>query len=264
MAELLGLSSRHPVTLEMSFRSLIRRAESVCADGWGAVFYEQNDAYIFREPRPVDESRLAHLLGDCGIPSQLIISHIRDATIGPVELRNTHPFTREIHGRLHSFAFNGDLTNVSELELAMDRFCPIGETDGEFIFCWIMEQLYNHRVDNGAWRNKAAILKSLGEQLADLGSVSFLYSDSRWLYAFASPRSQADDLHSRGLYFTTQLFDKAQNLTPCDGLMIRSSSNTPQALGLIASMPLSSEEWIPLEKNQLLVFEKGELTNFGI
>lgn len=52
MCELLGVSSLHSVTLEMSFQSLMHRAKIANPDGWGAVFYEQNDAYVFREPRP--------------------------------------------------------------------------------------------------------------------------------------------------------------------------------------------------------------------
>ena len=122
MCELLGVSSQHPVTLEMSFQTLMKRAETVNPDGWGAVFYEQNDAYVFREPRPASNSKLANLLGQCGVESRLVLSHIRRATTGPIELRNTHPFTREIHGLLQSFAFNGNVPSVFDLDLTLDQF----------------------------------------------------------------------------------------------------------------------------------------------
>ncbi len=112
VCDLLGISSRYPAMIELSFQKLMERTETVNSDGWGAVFYEKNDAYVFREPRPGSVSRLAGLLGHCGVESSLAISHIRKATGGAVELRNTHPFTREIHGRLHSFAFNGDVPEV--------------------------------------------------------------------------------------------------------------------------------------------------------
>ena len=59
MCELLGLSARYPVTLEMSFQKLMQRAELSNPDGWGAVFYKQNDAYVFREPKPAINSALA-------------------------------------------------------------------------------------------------------------------------------------------------------------------------------------------------------------
>jgi predicted glutamine amidotransferase len=154
--------------LEISFQKLIGRADRGNPDGWGAVFYEKNDAYVFREPRPASDSRLASLLGQCGVESHLIISHIRRATTGSIELKNTHSFTREIQGRLHSFAFNGNVHDVFELELLMDRFSPIGETDGEFAFSWILEQLMIEAVD-GNWKDTAAVQQSCGTQLVEMG-----------------------------------------------------------------------------------------------
>ncbi len=139
MCELLGVSSLHPVTLEMSFQSLMHRARLANPDDWGAVFYEQNNAYVFREPRPANNSQLARLLGLCGIESQLVISHIRRATTGSIELRNTHPFMREFNGRMHSFAFNGNVPGIFDLCLASNRFLPIGDTDGELAFCRLLE-----------------------------------------------------------------------------------------------------------------------------
>jgi len=242
----------------MSFQSLMQRARLANPDGWGAVFYEQNDAYVFREPRPAHNSQLARLLGHCGIESSLVLSHIRKATTGPIELRNTHPFTREIHGRLHSFAFNGDVPGVFNLGLTLGQFSPIGDTDGEFAFCWFLEQL-SSQVDNDDWKHTASILKSFGEQLATLGPANFLYSDSQRLYAFASKRCHSDGLHPPGLYHNTRHCDQQQHSIPCVGLSIQSVSVVAQALTLIASVPLSDETWVPFEENQLLVIENGEI-----
>jgi predicted glutamine amidotransferase len=238
----------------------MQRAELVNPDGWGAIFYEQNDAYVFREPRPAHDSHLANLLGQCGVESQLVISHIRKATTGPIELRNTHPFTREIRGRLHSFAFNGNVPEVFNLKLKTDRFSPLGETDGEFAFCCLLEQLFD-QVKNGDWKRSASILKSFGEQLGSMGPANFLYSDSLYLYAFASQRSHADGMHPPGLHFNTRRCIEGQHPTPCVGLNIQSDTSLEQKLTLIASVPLSDETWIPFEENQLLVLENGSVVN---
>ena len=260
MCELLGVSSQHPVTLEMSFKTLMQRAETVNPDGWGAVFYEQNDAYVFREPRPANNSRLANLIGQCGVESRLVLSHIRRATTGPIELRNTHPFTREIHGRLHSFAFNGNVPSVFDLDLTLDQFCPIGETDGEYAFCWLLEQLTSQD-DNGDWKHTASIVKSLGEQLAAMGPANFLFSDSRRLYAFASQRRHTDGLRPPGLFYNTRHCDQKRSRIPCVGLSIQLGSSVAQQLTLITSVPLSDETWIPFGENQLLVIENGQILN---
>ena len=227
-------------------------------DGWGAVFYEKNDAYVFREPRVLSDSHLAKLLMQGGIESNLVVSHIRRATSGCAELRNTHPFTREVFGRLHSFAFNGNIPGVFELDLIMDRFSPLGETDGEYAFCWLLERI-SGLVDNSDWEQKTDILKMFGDQLAQMGPANFLYSDSLRLYAFASRRSHSDGIRSPGLYYNKRHCKQAQNAMPWTGLSIQSSADQEQELNVIASVPLSENDWIPFEENQLMVFEKGEL-----
>ena len=257
MCELLGVSSLRPVTLEISFQKMIERADAGHPDGWGAVFYDKNDTYLFREPRPASDSRLASLLGQCGVESSLIISHIRRATTGAIELRNTHPFTREIQGRVHSFAFNGNVPDVFDLDLTMDRFCPVGDTDAEYAFCWILEWLMAEAVDGDA-KQTAAVLQSCGEQLAEMGPANFLYSDSLNLFAFASRRSHADGVHPPGLHFLSRRCEQTEETIACFGLSIDSPSNGEQRLGLVASVPLSDEVWTPLEENQLMILRDGQ------
>ncbi len=48
------------------------------------------------------------------VASEIVIAHIRRASFGPVELRNTHPFRREFGGRVHTFAHNGDLPGLEQ------------------------------------------------------------------------------------------------------------------------------------------------------
>ena len=258
MCELLGLSAQYPVTLEMSFQKLMQRAELSNPDGWGVVFYEQNDAYVFREPRPASNSRLANLLAQCGIESYLVLSHIRKATTGPVELRNTHPFMREFNGRMHSFAFNGNVLGVFDLGPASTRYFPIGETDAEFAFCRLLE-LLSSEAEKVDWKRSASILKSFGDQLATMGPANFLYSDSLYLYAYSSRRSHSDGIHPPGLHYNSRQCDQNQSSIPCVGLNVKSTLNRTQKLTLIASVPLSDETWIPFEENQLLVLEKGRI-----
>jgi glutamine amidotransferase len=265
MCNLLGVSALHPVTLETSFQALRSHAYPAMPDGWGAVFYEKNDAYVFREPRPACDSRLADLLARSGVESKLVLSHIRKATGGDIELRNTHPFTREVNGRLHSFAFNGDVPDVFNIKLATNRFLPMGNTDGEYAFCWLLQQLASENTDND-WTRTASILEALGRQLSDNGPANFLYSDSIRLYAFASRRRHPDGEYPPGLYHLSRHCNHEKSVLPEIGLQVQSSqmaeqSETAQSLVLLASIPLSDEAWIPFAENQLLVVEKGRILN---
>ncbi len=260
MCELLGLSARYPVTLEMSLQKLMQRAELFNPDGWGAVFYEKNDAYVFREPEPANNSTLANFLAESGIASHLVLSHIRRATTGSIELRNTHPFMREFNGCMHSFAFNGNVPGVFDLGLELNRFSPIGETDAEVAFCWLLEQ-FNSEVDKLNLKRTVSILKSFGDQLAAMGPANFLYSDSLYLYAYSSRRSHADGMHPPGLHYISRQCDQEHNSLPCVGLNVKTTVDIVQELTLIASVPLSDETWTPFAENQLLVLEKGRILN---
>ncbi len=68
-----------------------------------------------------------------------MISHIRKATQGRVALENCHPFVRELWGRYWVFAHNGDLKALAPR--LHGSFRPVGTTDSERAFCWIMQEM---------------------------------------------------------------------------------------------------------------------------
>jgi len=114
------------------------------ADGWGIAYYEGADARVIREPSPAAHSACVHFLADNDLQSELVISHIRRASQGGKMLANTQPFARELHGRLHVFAHNGDLALVQRH--AQSDSCagcdqPIGQTDSELAFCILLGRL---------------------------------------------------------------------------------------------------------------------------
>jgi len=73
------------------------------------------------------------------IQGRNVIAHIRKATQGRVALENCHPFVRELWGHYWAFAHNGNLLDFNpKLHAA---FRPVGDTDSERAFCWIMQEL---------------------------------------------------------------------------------------------------------------------------
>ncbi len=253
MCELLGVSSLQPVTLEMSLQTLISHANILNPDGWGIVFYEKNDGYVFREPRPAHTSQLTDLVANSDLESQLVVSHIRKATSGGVELQNTHPFTREVGGQLHSFAFNGDIPGIFDSNLARKCYQPIGTTDAEYAFCFLLEMLEHIECSVDA----ISVIKMFGDKLATLGPANFLYSDSQRLYAYSSYRLGHDGEHFPGLHVIKRQCEYNHEDYPIAGLKLSPTSKTEQQLVLIASVPLSDENWIPLAGCQLMVIERG-------
>jgi predicted glutamine amidotransferase len=88
------------------------------------------------------------------LESTTFIAHIRYATTGEVELRNTHPF--EQRGRL--FAHNGVIHDLERLEheLGDERALLQGDTDSERLFALVTRDIDRHGGDVGAGITAAA------------------------------------------------------------------------------------------------------------
>ncbi len=116
MCELFAMSSRIATTVSLSIDQLARRGNQSgrLGDGWGVGFYDENDARVFREPEPADESAWVRFLAERPMRSQIVLSHLRHATQGDISLRNTQPFARELGGRIHLFIHNGNLKNIEQ------------------------------------------------------------------------------------------------------------------------------------------------------
>jgi predicted glutamine amidotransferase len=82
------------------------------------------------------------------LESTTFIAHVRYATTGGIEARNTHPF--EQHGRL--FAHNGVIHDLDRLdhELGDDRALVQGDTDSERLFALVTRETERHGGDVGA------------------------------------------------------------------------------------------------------------------
>jgi glutamine amidotransferase len=82
------------------------------------------------------------------VESTVFLAHIRYATTGEVDLRNTHPF--EQHGRL--FGHNGVILELDHLEaeLGEDLRLVRGDTDSERLFALITREIERHGGDVGA------------------------------------------------------------------------------------------------------------------
>lgn len=131
MCELLALSSSRPAQLTFSLQTLAARggASGSTHDGWGVAFYQGKDVALFREPSAAADSALVQFLESQGPATDLAISHIRHATQGSVTLANTQPFVRELGGRTHVFAHNGDLPGAfRSAALTLGDHHPVGQT----------------------------------------------------------------------------------------------------------------------------------------
>ena len=138
MCQLLGMNANTPTDVCFSFAGLARRADEH-KDGFGIAFFEDRGLRYFVDHHSARISPVAELVTRYPIKSDNVIAHIRKATQGRVALENTHPFVRELWGRYWVLAHNGDLKNFQPRLHA--AFRPVGDTDSERAFCWLMQEL---------------------------------------------------------------------------------------------------------------------------
>jgi predicted glutamine amidotransferase len=147
MCQLLGMNCNNPTDVTFSFRGFAHRGGRTDhhADGWGIAFFEDRGLRHFVDHLPACESPVAELIRRYPIQSRNVIAHIRKATQGHVNLQNCHPFVRELWGRYWVFAHNGDLKDFRPR--LHGSFHPVGDTDSEHAFCWLMQELAKSHAD---------------------------------------------------------------------------------------------------------------------
>jgi glutamine amidotransferase len=138
MCQLLGMNANTPTDVMFSFTGLATRATEH-KDGFGIAFFEDRGVRLFVDPHSALQSPVAEMVRTYPIRSDNVIAHIRKATQGRIALENTHPFMRELWGRYWVFAHNGDLKDYAPR--LHGAFRPVGSTDSERAFCWLMQEL---------------------------------------------------------------------------------------------------------------------------
>lgn len=190
MCELLGMSANVPTDICFSFSGLMQRGGGTGPhrDGWGIVFYEGKGVRAFHDPVPSCDSVIARLVKSHPIKSLVVISHIRQANVGLVCLENTHPFLRELWGYSWSFAHNGQL-DKRIFDLPLTFYKPVGNTDSEYAFCWLLDQLrleFPERPDD--FEILTTFIHQCCEQLRAMGVFNMLLSESQYLFAYCSTK----------------------------------------------------------------------------
>ncbi|MGF1716366.1 class II glutamine amidotransferase [Photobacterium chitinilyticum] len=253
MCELLGMSANVPTDICFSFTGLMQRGGKTGPhrDGWGITFYEGRGFRTFKDPNPSCRSRIAELVQEYPIKSCAVVSHIRQANRGGVSLENTHPFTRELWGRYWTFAHNGQLTGYEQLDTG--RFRPVGDTDSEIAFCWLLNQL--EAKFPGLPEDMAAVYDYVAvccDRLRELGVYNMLLSNGECVLTYCT-----NNLHwitRRAPFGQASLIDE-------DVTIDFQKETTPNdVVTVIATQPLTNDEnWHKMLQGEFSVFHYGEL-----
>lgn len=246
------MSANVPTDIRFSFSGLVRRggATGPHRDGWGIAFYEGRAARAFHDPEPSAHSDMARFIGSHPIKSRTVIAHIRQANRGRVALANTHPFSRELWGRVWTFAHNGQLRGVKALPL--DFYAPIGTTDSEHAFCWMLDQLRARHERLPPVHKLDREIARLSARLATLGVFNMLLGDSRSLYAFCGKKLSC--LTRRAPFGEASLIDADRKVNFAE------ETGPDDCVTVVATGPLTSDEtWTAIKPGTLLALREGRV-----
>ena len=247
MCQLLGMNANTPTDVCFSFAGLARRADEH-KDGFGIAFFEDRGLRTFVDHHSARASPVAELVKHYPIKSDNVIAHIRKATQGRVALENTHPFMRELWGRYWVLAHNGDLKNFQPR--LHGAFRPVGDTDSERAFCWLMQELAKAHASVPSVAELTATLAELLPSLAAHGTFNLLLSNGQALWAHASTRLHW--LQRRHPFRAATLAD--------DELSVDFAALTQPSdrIAVVATEPLTrGEAWVAMVPGELRVFVNG-------
>jgi len=252
MCQLMGMSCNKPAATTFSFTGFSARGglTSDHIDGWGIAFYDGKCCRVFQDDQPASHSPLADYVRRHPIKSKVVVAHVRKATQGDVQSANCHPFQREWLGRTWVFAHNGNL--VDYIPRLHGNFKPVGQTDSELAFCWLMQELAKSHASVPSVHELSCTLRELVPQIARQGTFNFLLSNGQALWAHASTH----------LHYVLRQHPFSRATLSDEDLSMNFAEHTHETdrVAVVVTQPLTTDEsWVAFEPERVYTFEGGGL-----
>ncbi|WP_240808459.1 class II glutamine amidotransferase [Actinomadura geliboluensis] len=187
------------------------------------------------------------------VPSHTFVSHVRDASVGGLTVRNCHPFV--MNDRL--FAHNGVVKGLDVLRTwltEIERAHVAGETDSELVFAYLTAEI-RRRGDTTAGIVEA--VRRIGAELP-VFALNLLVAEAGRLWALRYPESNELWVLSPDRGGASEPGRPAGGPGAVDGGPGRASAGGPGPVPavVIASEPMDDDPgWRLLEPGELLVVD---------
>lgn len=233
MCELFGVNGAEKINCNKWLREFFKHSEEH-PHGWGIAAFYGNAVSLEKEPISALKSAYLNNRLTEDIVEDKLIAHIRRASVGRLEYKNSHPFVmRDVDNRAWTLAHNGTIFECSKLEPYVEK--QKGATDSERILCYLMDLLNAAR--DGAQRElteeeRFLIVDEVVHSTTPGNKVNILLYDGSLFYVHTN--------HQDSLY----------------------RCRIGKTL-LVSTEPLSEDGWESMPTNTLFAYRDGELLYTG-
>ena len=231
-------------------------------DGWGFGWYPRDGvgASVLKDPHVEYDMAVASAVQRWDrFRSSIFVCHC--GTHRGRSFTDTHPFVRSHAGRDWIFAHNGELGRNLDVTLPLDEglgFEPVGHTDTEHAFCWLMGQVRAVGARSLADLSWQAIREWL-QKLNELGTLNVVWSDGLHVVAYHDKNGFNALHHLRRLPPPTSTKLESDLLE----LDVSNSVDENRTFTLVSTRPLSDEPWSQFAPGEMRVVSRGQLINTG-
>jgi len=227
--------------------------------GWGMGWYPNSErgASVLKDPSSSGADAVGGAFGEWKrFRSTIFVCHLRGHN-RPRSQQDAQPFVRSYGGRQWIFAHDGDFRSGYEDILVLPddpSFEPLGWTDSEHAFCWLLAQLRARSARSLRDVTPQEILAWL-QTINDLGVFNLIVSDGDLLLVYRDAGGVND------LYCTRRVPPHATTTLEGPSVAIDLDAPAdPNRTGIIfSSAPLSRDEWIQMSAGQMVLVRRGSV-----
>lgn len=233
MCELFGSCSQKPYLVNDYLKEFYSHSNRH-PHGWGLACMNGQHALVEKESIQATKSNYLKERLSLPIQEKMVFAHIRYATIGNVEYKNCHPYTRKDHNhRCWTMIHNGTIFDYPPLH----RYVKLqtGDTDSERILMYLVDRIDQEEEKNGKVleaEERFRILDSIIAEMSKGNKLNLLLYDGELMYVHTN--------YAGSLHFLQQ-----------------------EDRVIFSTCPLSDEAWKPVPFTRLLAYREGQLVLEG-
>ncbi len=259
MTQLLALSVESAISPSFRLKALTRDEPPGAENpfGWGVAWYPSSGqaAMIIKDPTSVGKNALTNVLSDWErFASTVFVAHLRGAA-KRTQVQDTHPFSRTWAGRDWVLAHNGDLRHGFREQLPLSKdspFEPIGRTDSEHLFCWLLEQFRNSGFYTLAAVTREAWSRWLS-RINALGTLNLILTDGVDVFAYSDAFGYRPLWHTRRAPPNPMLRYSGPEVE----IVLGSALDVNRTSVVISTSRLSDDGWWQLQPGHGLMVRRG-------